>query len=195
MISKENKEKIKRFFEEYYDLIAQEYILFLERCNIPSEMLEGKVDEEGYGKWKLVPSNITKDEINLLEEELGIEIPELFKSFLTTYFHYFNEFVGENPVNNHFAEIKRNKIPCFLNNGFLPFCWDEEDAFIFCIDTTDENCPVYKVDHDIAYDLKPEIKKNELRDCLEKVSDSLISYLDKLLLEKKKDGNIINKNR
>ncbi|MBJ8194251.1 SMI1/KNR4 family protein, partial [Bacillus cereus] len=55
--------------------------------NVPIEMRDGNVDEEGWIKWKPLPSQITEQEVREMEEKYHFELPPLLRSFIMSY-HY-----------------------------------------------------------------------------------------------------------
>ena len=121
---------------------------------VPAEMEVGTPDEEGYVKWKLIPSTLTDKDIDGLEEECGFAFPGLYRTFLTTYFHLFEELTGvwdqasDNPLVEEYD-------PFLASCNYLAFASDLDDYSIICIDVSqmpnEELCSVCKIDHDILY--------------------------------------------
>lgn len=185
MTIEEQKQTIKDFFENYY----KKYERFAILPDVPSQMLAENTDsEEEWQKWKLIPSTINENDITKMEKSLGVAFPNVFKIFLTTYFHLFDGPVGRHPVNEPFSAVKNAWNPLLIKAGYLPFTWDKDGYFIRCIDLADmpdeENCKVCQIDHEVLFDFdeNSEVAREEIEAEMEVLADNFIEYLEELLL-------------
>ncbi|MGW9531114.1 SMI1/KNR4 family protein [Paenibacillus terrae] len=120
--------------------------------NVPFEMRDGNVDEEGWIKWKPLSSQITEQEVRELEETYHFELPPLLRSFIMSY-HYVslqfdNEFIpGVYWSDCAFIEFPRlpvgqglkgfhdliRKWSPLLSAGYIPFAIAEDDQGPVCL--------------------------------------------------------------
>ena len=126
------------------------------------EMWADGVDPDAeWKKWKLVPASISERKSSRRSRKaLGVKLPMQMKAFLTTYHHCFEAPVGENPTFDHFAAVKEAWNPLLVRCGYLPFTWDEEGAYIRCIDLKnmpdEDGCGVFEIDHEILFSFDEE---------------------------------------
>ena len=181
---------IKNFFETLYNrrksidevlvktaVIEDNELMWAEGC---------QPDKDGWVTWKLVPAQVSDKEIEELEEEIGAKLPQVLKIFLTTYFHYFYEEIGENPVNEKFEGFLSAWNPTLVDNGYLPFAWDKDGYYIRCIDLKampeEEKCPIVQIDHEILFDLDEDITgRAELEEEMQIVAENFFQYLELIL--------------
>lgn len=175
------KEDLKHFFEQYYLALKAEDELYVQAVNIPEEMRIGELDEDGWGTWKLVPSTLTNQDIEDLEMELSIQLPDIFKAFLTTYHHYFNYGIGINPIDRPLYEVKNSANPILLQAGFAPFAWDPEYFYTYYIDCKGQENSIYKIDHEILFDFEPNVSEETIREHMIFVASDLNAYLKDIL--------------
>lgn len=159
MKMQEIQDFIKTFFERYYEKLYSTDDILVKLPGIPKEMLaEGANPDEEWNIWRLIPSTVTEKEMEELENECDLKFPNVIKVFLSTYYHFFEEPVGRNPVNKKFHGFKRAYNPHLTANNYLPFSWDKDNYFIRCIDLTnmpdEESCPVLEIDHEILFDMQ-----------------------------------------
>lgn len=154
--------------------IKEEYLK-----TIPKNMIaEGKDNE-----WKLVETNITTEEINVLENRFNVKLPETYVEFIKLYYHIFDTLEGtldnynfeeDVVVTIDFFDIPSDKSLKALEHmwgefeelielGYIPFA-DFEDIGPLCIDTIDNNKIVW-LDHEEYYNCKTreEMKFIEMR--------------------------------
>ncbi|TKH42886.1 SMI1/KNR4 family protein [Paenibacillus terrae] len=162
--------------------------------NVPFEMRDGNADEEGWIKWKPLPSQITEQEVRDLEETYHFELPPLLRSFIMSY-HYValqfdNEFIPgiywsdcafiefpRLPVGQGlkgFHGLLREWSP-LLSAGYIPFAIAEDDQGPVCLNAgsrhKDGDYPVVWFFHE---DLK-HLGEDELR-----IRDNLIPHVQGL---------------
>ena len=143
---------------------------------------DGADPDAEWKKWKLVPASISEDELASFEKSLGVKLPLQMKAFLTTYHHCFEAPVGENPTFDHFAAVKEAWNPLLVRCGYLPFTWDEEGAYIRCIDLKnmpdEDGCGVFEIDHEILFSFDEETaERGEVEAEMQPVAENFIAYL------------------
>lgn len=197
MNTEEIKSYIKKFFESLYEKRknVDEVLVKIPVIEGNEPMWEeGAVpDEDEWVTWRLLPAQVSGEEIAELEEALGAKLPEVLRIFLTTYHHYFDGGIGRNPVEEKFEGIFNAWNPMLVRNGYLPFAWDEEGYFILCMDLEhmpdEESCPIVQIDHEIMFDFDEDTTgRAELAGEMQPVADNFFAYLEGLLLEE--DGKI-----
>lgn len=182
---KEQQEFIKSFFEQYYSKLLDKAEIILKNPGVPQDMWhESSNKDEEWKRWKLIPSTVTQEELDCLETELGTKFPSIIRVFLSTYFHMFNEDIGDNKSDKSFEGIRNAWNPMLVRAGYLPFAWDREYYFIRCIKLDEElnDLGVYEIDHEIMFDFDEEnVTKEEVEAHMEHVADSFVDYLNLLL--------------
>ncbi len=178
---------IKDFFEQYYLKLSQEADVMLKRPNVDKEMWYDENQQEEWKKWKLVPSTITEKELNKLEKEIGTKFPVVFRIFLSTYFHYFEDGIGVNSFSKPFKAVKNAWNPMLVKVGYLPFTWDEDGYFIRCIKLDampdEEKCGVYQIDYEIMFNFDEDtLRKEEIDANMEYISTNFFTYLKERLV-------------
>ena len=168
----------------YRDLEAMDPI-YLKMCGVPEEMRAGPVDTDGWCKWKLVPSTVTAEDLDRLESEIGCALPSLLRTFLSTYFHYFEDAeLGRQTPDKPFSSFDNAWNPVLVRAGYLPFLWDTEGYFIRCIDLTDmpdeDCCPVVQIDHERLFDLDEDAGREDLAPLMEPVAASFQAFLSEI---------------
>lgn len=148
---------------------------------------EGAVpDKSKWVTWRLVPAQVSDEEIAALERQIGVALPQVLKIFLTTYFHYFGGEVGRNPIENKFSGFLYAWNPILVRNGYLPFGWDNDMYFIRCMDLKnmpdEEKCQIVEIDHEILFDFDTDTtKRDELASKMRPVAENFFIYLKNLL--------------
>ena len=187
---KETKTFIKSFFESLYEKEKNEAEVLVK---IPAEKenepmwAEGAVpDKSKWVTWRLVPAQVSDEEIAALERQIGVALPQVLKIFLTTYFHYFGGEVGRNPIENKFSGFLYAWNPILVRNGYLPFGWDNDMYFIRCMDLknmpNEEKCQIVEIDHEILFDFDTDTtKRDELASKMRPVAENFFIYLKNLL--------------
>ena len=180
-------EFMKDFFERYYRKLSKEYKGALELPDVPKEMWADGADPKSEWKpWKLIPAAISDQEIEELERDLEVKLPSMVKSFLTTYFHLFDDPVGRNSSEDHFEGMKDAWNPLLVKAGYLPFAWDE-DCYIRCFDLAnmpdEDQCKICQIDHEIlfSFDEESEISRKEIEQEMKVIANNFKEYLENLL--------------
>ncbi|WP_238899039.1 SMI1/KNR4 family protein [Clostridium sp. YIM B02500] len=92
---KEDREVIKKYFEilsnNHPEKFEIEKMLNENGQAIVPEDMKNCTDEN---KWVLVESNVSEEDIFKLEEKINVKLPSLYKAFISTYFHMFEELDG-----------------------------------------------------------------------------------------------------
>lgn len=182
------REFMKDFFEKYYEKLNNEHDgIRLELPEIDERMCASKADEaEEWRKWKLVPSDISEEELNELEIEIGAKMPAVLRTFLSTYFHYFEYPIGRNSIDDKFSAVHNAWNPMLVRFGYIPFAWDEEGYFIRCINMNDmpeeDKCEVCQIDHEIMFGFDENtVTKEEIDENMCYLADNFCDYLNKIL--------------
>ena len=184
----ETKLYMKEFFERRYAVLSagSGAGVMLPFEDEGEEMWADGADPDAeWKKWKLVPASISEDELASFEKSLGVKLPLQMKAFLTTYHHCFEAPVGENPTFDHFAAVKESWNPLLVSCGYLPFTWDEEGAYIRCIDLKnmpdEDKCGVFEIDHEILFSLDEETaERREVEAEMNPIAENFIAYLEAL---------------
>lgn len=192
MTAEETKSFIKCFFNSLYEKRKNEAEVLVKipivEGNEPM-WAEGAVpSKNGWVTWRLLPAQISDEEIKELENQVGIQLPQLLRIFLTTYFHYFDGGIGRNPIEDKFIGILSAWNPMLVRNGYLPFSWDEEGYFIRCMDLKnmpdEEKCEIVQIDHEVMFDFDEDTtERNELALVMKPVAENFFAYLKHLLAE------------
>lgn len=178
------QEAIKQLFEQYYQKLSQmgEFALLLPE--VDPEMVADHADlTQEWKPWKLVPSTVTEQDLQELEEEIETKLPLSMRAFLSVYHHYFESPIGRNPISEKFYEIKNVQNPVLIENGYLPFTWDADGYYIRCMKLDampdEEHCKIYQIDHEILFDFDEDDGdiKDELDKQMQFVAENLLDYL------------------
>ena len=191
----EYQEYMRNFFEQYYQKLSQDEIcVTLPFGEMEKEMWSDDANpDEEWKKWKLVPAQISDEEIRELEKEIGVELPLSLKAFLTVTHHCFDYPIGRNSAARHFEGVRDSWNPALVRCGYLPFAWDEEGYFIRCIRLEkmpeEEKCGIYQIDHEVLFDFDEDaVTPEELDPCMELISENLLTYLDEILHDRDRDS-------
>ncbi|MFA4135777.1 MULTISPECIES: SMI1/KNR4 family protein [unclassified Brevibacillus] len=186
----DRKEYIKNAFEAYYaryNQVTEEGFCRWMRPDVPDVMKVADIDEE-WSRWKLVPSTVSQEDVAALEEEFGLNFPEWYKAFISTYYHYF-DVIPEQGIDEPFDRIKDMYNPLLCKLGYLPFSWDTEYGKIRCIDLQEspdeEKCGIYEIDHEILFEMDEEnTERNELKESLIFLYPNFKTYFEHTFLER-----------
>lgn len=92
---KEEKESIQQYFEilsrnhpEKFEI--KEIFDDGEEPIVPENMK----DSNDENKWVLLESNVSEEDILKLEDKFNVKLPSIYKAFISTYFHMFEELEG-----------------------------------------------------------------------------------------------------
>ncbi|SHL72101.1 SMI1 / KNR4 family (SUKH-1) [Chitinophaga jiangningensis] len=139
---------------------------------IESEMASPVQDStKEYRKWLPIKSEITEDELQKFEEELGHKLPTDYKAFLQ-HKHFYELYISEasfckhpvNKWNNYLKKMILDGWPhkYLIDKGYVHFA-DWSDWGALCFDTNrkteDNNYPVVLWDHDRPLEIQ-EISQN-----------------------------------
>lgn len=192
MNTEETKTFIKSFFESLYEQKKNKAEVLVKipatKTNEPM-WAEGTVPgKSDWVTWRLVPAQVSDEEIKALEKQIGVAIPQALKIFLTTYFHYFGGEVGRNPIDDKFSGFLNAWNPMLVKNGYLPFAWDKDGYFIRCMDLinmpNEEKCQIVEIDHEIMFDFDEDTtKRDELALAMRPVAENFFIYLKNLLTD------------
>lgn len=182
----ECKEFIKECLEKHYNSFSDDIPLM--HPDLPKEMRDGEVDDEGWYKWKLIPSSVTDSDFELIEKKWEVKFPIMLKAYFQVYFHYFDGEIGRIPPDKPFHNLYNAYNPTLIRCGYLPFCWDSEGYFISCIDLSnmpnEDSCPIYKIDHEILFDYDEEtVTKEQIDKDMVKIKDNLKEYFEKVIID------------
>lgn len=185
MTQSEQSSFVRDGMEGLYRALEQMDPIFLKMCGVPEEMQAGPVDEDGWCKWKLVPSTVTAADLDRLEQERGCRFPSLLRVFLSTCCHYFEDAgLGRQTLEKPFSCFENAWNPTLVRGNYLPFLWDTEGYFIRCIDLTnmpdEDRCPVVQIDHERLFDLDEDAGREELAPLMEPVAVSLQAFLSEI---------------
>ncbi|AKN31060.1 1,3-beta-glucan synthase regulator [Clostridium carboxidivorans P7] len=92
---KEEKEVIKKYFEILTENHPEKFEIE-EMFDDDGESIvpENMEDSNDANKWVLLESNVSEEDILKLEKEFNVKLPSLYKAFISTYFHMFEELDG-----------------------------------------------------------------------------------------------------
>lgn len=191
----EYQEYMRNFFEQYYQKLSQKEIFVRAPLGeAEKELWSDDADpNEEWKKWKLVPAKISDEEIEGLEKEIGTRLPLSLKAFLTVAHHCFDYPIGPNSVAKHFKGLRDAWNPVLVRCGYLPFAWDKEGYFIRCVRLDkmpeEEKCGICQIDHEVLFGFDEDTVTSEVIDqCMEPVSENLLTYLDELLHDRDRDS-------
>jgi cell wall assembly regulator SMI1 len=187
---------IKNGMERLYQELEQTDPICLRMCDVPEAMRASPVSEDGWCKWRLVPSSVTAEDLDRLERQTGCGFPFLLRTFLSTYFHYFDDMgLGRQTMDEPFDSMENAWNPTLVRAGYLPFLWDEKGYFIRCIDLAnmpdEDRCPVVEIDHEILFDFDEDAGREEIQPAMEPVAASLRAFLEPVFLS----GWFVSKSR
>lgn len=128
---------------------------------IPQNMATGKSHDD-WNYWKPIESTVTNQEIEELEDILGVKFPDQYKELLK-YKHFIELYVGEVDFFSHPSSNWRTSIAdgvlngypkkFLLDKGYLPFA-NYSDWGLWCFDINERDeqneCPVYLWDHEVV---------------------------------------------
>lgn len=182
----ECKEFIKECLEKHYNSIDDDILLM--NSDVPEEMRDGGVDEDGWSKWRLTPSTVTDKDFETIENEWGVKFPLMLKAYFEVYFHYFDGEIGRVPPNKPFYNLYNAYNPVLIRCGYLPFSWDSEGYFIRCIDLSnmphEDRCPICQIDHEVLFDYDEEtVTKEDIDEDMVEIEENLKKYFEKVLID------------
>lgn len=184
MTSAEQTAFIRQGFEALYRELEEHAPICLRSPGVPEEMRAGPADESGWYKWKLIPSRVTAADLDALEEQIGLPLPGLMRTFLSTCCHDFRDAeLGQQLPDKPFDSILNAWNPALVRAGFLPFDWDYGGAYLRCVDLEnmpdEDRCPLMEIDHEILFDLE-DAGRETLLAHMKPVADSFQAFLSEI---------------
>lgn len=185
----EYQDFIKTIFEALYEKLCNQDESFVKMPHVPEEMWADDVaTNEEWKKWKLTSSTVTDKDIDELEKELGVSFPVVFRAFLSTYFHYFDDEIGRSSPDDAFKSVRQAWNPILVKFGYLPFGWDSNGAYLRCIDLEnmpdEEMCAIYEIDHEILFNFDEEtVTEDDIDENMLYVAENFMEFLKDLLEE------------
>jgi hypothetical protein len=153
-----NADLPKRYIEKSIEKSRKRGFSRLSIPNMPEEMRDLSIEQRNdWIGWKIVPSTVTQEQLDGLENTIGLQFPPLYRSFLQSY-HFYD--LHEMHFYRHPIHTWQNALTFAYKSyaeliaiGLIPF--GEEslmDAGAICFDTryTNENgdCPIVFWDHE-----------------------------------------------
>lgn len=161
--------EIRKILDEYYELLKvydKSEIQVLGDTEIPDGMFTGEVEfDEEYNHlelrtWKMIPSDVTEEDIAQLEKVIGIRLPDPLKAYYTSYYHLWDwqRNLSGNVPKAKMIGIYEAYNELMIKFGYLPFSWDNQYGFLFCMkfDENNNDCGIYKIDHEEMFDFDEE---------------------------------------
>jgi hypothetical protein len=123
----------------------------------PEEVRVGELNPDGWGMWKMIPSPVTRADIELLEMEAGMPLPPFYAAFLCCRVLLDLDFGDYQlpPIlpRNALSEVRQylfSKVPPgFLTFGSARSCGDPL-CFDLSARASDGDCPVVVFNHDVV---------------------------------------------
>lgn len=156
----EYRTEIKKILDEYYELLKihkKDEIQIVGDIKIPDGMFTGEVEFDTEYKdlklrtWKMIPSDVTEEDIAELEKEIGIRLPDPLRAYYTSYYHLwdFQRNLSENSPVCKMDGIYNAYNELMIQFGYLPFTWDNQYGCLFCMkfDENNNDCGIYIIDH------------------------------------------------
>lgn len=183
MTYEESSAYVRRGFEALYRELEEEMPICLRMPGVPEEMRDGPVNEDGWCRWKLVPSPVTAADLDGLERECGCVFPVLLRAFLSTCCHYFSDAdLGDHTPGKPFSSFYNAWNPTLAKAGYLPILWDRDGYYIRCIDLSnipnEDRCPVVQINHEILFDMEEDADREALEAHMEPVAENFRAFLE-----------------
>jgi hypothetical protein len=141
-------------------------------AGVPPEMQAGEVNEDGWVKWRLLPSTLAESDVTGVEREFGVEFPPVFRAYLLAHFHLFNQvrsrkydqqvLMTDTPANRPLVPL-RDLLTAWqplISAGYVPFAQWGDGWGPMCFDSgqrgADRECPVVWMDHELLIPLGPD---------------------------------------
>lgn len=165
---------------------------------VPANMQVGP-EQDGWVRWRLLPSEVTEEDLNQLERELGVPFPPLFQVFLSTYYHFFGAItegsVPDQSSDCPFSGLQEVWHPALTRHQYLPFASSELLGAWLCLDVShlpqEEKCPVVSFPLDEVYGLDEDaIARPQLEAIAQPVSPNFKTYLAEVFLKDEVSGDL-----
>ncbi|MEN1987771.1 hypothetical protein [Paenibacillus hubeiensis] len=131
-----------------------------EDYGVPQAMQDGKVDEEGWVRWKMVASTVTAEQVREMERtcRLAAPVPPLYLAYLTTRFVLnvnlrYDDFIvtlPDLPSDHALRDVRTMWMNWeqLIQHGYIPIATYEDGAGPVCCDT---QSPLPDGDYDIVW--------------------------------------------
>lgn len=194
--------EIKKILDEYYELLKvydKIEIQVPDFIEIPNGMFTGEVEEVSkynitLRTWKMIPSDVTEEDIAELEKEIGVRLPDSLRAYYTSYYHLW-DFERNLSRNSPVAKMDGiynayNKL--MIKFDYLPFTWDNQYGCLFCIkfDENNNDYGIYMIDHEEMFDFDAEtvtlqdiekVMRFEAKDFCEYLYNETVGMVKKLI--------------
>ena len=182
------RDEIKKILDEYYELlrIYDKYLIqVLDYVEIPEGMFTGEVDT-GYNEtlrtWKMIPSDVTEEDISEFEKETGIRLPDALRAYYTSYYHLWecDSNIPENSPINKMSGLREDYDELLVNFGYIPLTWDGQGAWLFCmkVDENNQDFGIYWIDHEELFAFKPEtVTAQDIEKAMDFQAENFCEYL------------------
>ena len=164
----EYRDEIKKILDEYYELLRihnKFLIQVFENYKLPDGMFTGEIEVDTeynlkFKTWKMIPSDVTEEDISKLEKEIGIRLPAPLRAYYTSYYHLWDwqiNLSGNSPKAKMIG-IYEAYNTLMIHFGYLPFSWDNQYGCLFCMkfDENNNECGIYSIDHEEMFGFEPE---------------------------------------
>ncbi|AZH28861.1 MULTISPECIES: SMI1/KNR4 family protein [Paenibacillus] len=147
----DKKADIRTSMKELFAQMNEAFFMDVEE-NVPFEMRDGNVDEEGWIKWKPIPSQITEQEVRDMEEKYHFELPPLLRNFIMSYHYVSLQFDNESIPGVYWSDctfVEFPRLPIghglkafydlidqwspLLSAGYIPFAIAEDNQGPVCL--------------------------------------------------------------
>lgn len=133
-------------------------------AGVPQAMQVGAADEDGWVEWRMSPSTLNEAEVTALETDFRIRFPAVFRAYLLSRFHLFDQvksrrydqqiFMPDTPSGKPLGRLRSLLVAWrpLIDAGFVPFAEWGDAWGPMCFDTTrpatDGDQPVVWMDHE-----------------------------------------------
>lgn len=167
----DDEEMVARLLDAYAERAYRRDVAAVDpdENGVPLEMRAGDVDDEGWVEWQLLPSTLTSTDVTALEIEFNVAFPPLFRTYLTSRFHVFDQvrsqrynqliFLTATPSHQPLKplrELLRAWRP-LISADFVPFSQWGDGWGPMCFDVRhrgiDGDCPIVWMDHELLIPL------------------------------------------
>lgn len=184
----EYRTEIKKILDEYYELLKvydKTEIQVLDYVEIPERMFTGEVEIDiRYNNvelrtWKMIPSDVTEEDIAEFEKVIGIRLPDPLRAYFTSYYHLWDN-IPENSPLNKMGWIHGAYDELMIRFGYLPFTWDSQGSWLICmkIDENNQDCGIYWIDHEYLFGFDSEtVTAQDIDEVMEFQTKDFCKYL------------------
>jgi hypothetical protein len=132
----------------------------------------GEIDAHGWVEWQPLPSTLHDADVDALESDLGVQFPPLFRAYLLSRFHLFDQvksrrydqqiFMTHTPSRQPLKPLRDLMVAWrpLIDAGFIPIAEWGDGWGPMCFDTAQRDangeCPVVWMDHELLIPLGEE---------------------------------------